>query len=79
MIALLFILFALTFVEFTGPDKQKIEINPAEVVAIREPRGQNETHFHKEVHCLIFTSDGKFVGVIETCEEVADKFRIGGP
>ena len=62
------ILIAFHLVRFTGPDDQLIEINPDEVVALREPR-DTEQHFHNKVNCLIFTSDGKFVGVIEDCIE----------
>jgi hypothetical protein len=69
MIMRVVILVAFHLVRFTGPDNQLIEINPDEVVAIRTPR-DSEQHFHQKVACLIFTSDGKFVGVIETCEEV---------
>jgi hypothetical protein len=73
------LIVALNLVELTGPDHQLVEVNPAEVAMIRQPRGQVETHFHKDIKCLIFTSDGKFVGVIETCEQVAEKFRTGVP
>jgi hypothetical protein len=75
MRALLAFLAAFKLVELTGPDKQIIEVNPEHVVQIREPRG-NETHFHPEIKCLIFTTDGKFTGVIETCEVVAEKFGL---
>ena len=64
-----FLLIAFHLVRFTGPDNQLIEINPDEVVAIREPR-DIEQHFHEKVSCLIFTSDGKFVGVTQDCDEV---------
>jgi hypothetical protein len=63
------VLLALTLVIVTGPDGQKISINPDEIVSLREPRG--EGHFDKNVHCLIHTGDGRFVAVTETCAEVS--------
>jgi hypothetical protein len=69
---------ALRLVHFYGPDQQLIEINPDEVVAIREPR-DSEKHFHQEVHCLVFTSDGKFVAVQEDCETVEQRLTIAAP
>jgi hypothetical protein len=59
---------ALGLVELTGPGGQVIEVNPNEIVSVREPRGAD--HFGKDVHCLVFTSDGKYIGVVQTCEQV---------
>ena len=61
-------LLVVYLVQFTGPDDQKIEVNPAEVVSTRIPR--SEEHFAKGVRCLINTVDGKFIAVIQTCEQV---------
>jgi hypothetical protein len=63
---------ALHLVQLTGPDGQDIEINPVEVVSLREPRGTEASHFHNKVKCLIFTTDGKFVGVQQDCERVRE-------
>jgi hypothetical protein len=65
-------ILAVILVRFTGPDGQHVEINPDEVVSIRVPRA-NEGHFAKGVQCLIFTGDGKYTPVIETCDEVSYK------
>ena len=69
------LLVALRLVQFTGPDHQGIEVNPDEIVAIREPRENEQGHFHDKVQCLIFTSDGKFFGVIEECHEVHKRLQ----
>jgi hypothetical protein len=61
-------LLALLLVTLTGPEGQHIELNPNVIVTIREPRG--DTHFHKEIKCVIHTSDGKFLSVQETCARV---------
>ena len=71
---LLAVLMAFKLVVFHGPDGHLIEINPDGVVSLRVPR-DNERHFHNEVRCLIFTSDGKFTSVTEDCVEVAMRLR----
>jgi hypothetical protein len=55
-------------ITLTGPDQQAIEVNPNEIVALREPRGTD--HFARGTRCLVFTSDGKYLSVMETCEKV---------
>jgi hypothetical protein len=60
----------------TGPDHQVVLINPDEVVSLREPRGTDQsTHFAKGIACLIFTADGKYTAVIETCAAVRQKLE----
>lgn len=67
------VLLALQLVQFAGPDGQLIEINPDQVVELREPRGRPGEHFHESVKCLIFKSDAKYTAVTEDCESVAHK------
>ena len=64
--------FLFHFLTLTGPDGQEIDINADQIVSIRKRR-EEEQHFHSDVHCLIFTSDGKFIGVRETCQIVQDR------
>lgn len=61
------------FVMFTGPEHQVIQINPEKVTTFRRPRGND--HLGKETHCVIFTTDGKFISVVESCEEVHDRLE----
>jgi hypothetical protein len=72
---LIFLLAALShptgsveLLRFTSPDGGAIYVNPEEVVTVRPTR--NTDHFGKEVHCVMFLVDGKFIGLRETCEEV---------
>jgi hypothetical protein len=67
---------ALELVRLTGPDNQRLEVNPASVVGIREPRGGD--HFHPEIKCLLNTADGKIIGVRERCYE-ARALLLGVP
>lgn len=69
------VLLALHLVKFTGPDGQLIEINPDQVVELREPRGRPGEHFHETIKCLIFKSDAKYTAVAEDCETVAAKLQ----
>jgi len=64
------ILAAVEWMLLTGPGGQTIQLNPDHIVSTRPPRG-NE-HFHKDIHCLIHTTDGKLVTVQETCERVQE-------
>jgi hypothetical protein len=75
MITLAQVLFAMHLVVLTGPDRQIILINPDEVVSLREPRS-NEGHFTKGIACLVFTGDGKYTAVMETCAVVQQKLEM---
>jgi hypothetical protein len=61
-------LLALHLITLTGPDNQIIEVNPDTVVSVREPR--NIDQVHPAVRCLIHTTDGKVITVIDECAYV---------
>lgn len=67
-------LIALRLILLTGPDNQRIEVNPDAVTNFRPPRGND--HFAPGVKCLVFLSDGKPLTVIETCDQV--KYLLEG-
>jgi hypothetical protein len=58
----------LLLIQLTGPDNQRIDLNPADVVTTKTPRG--DEHFAKGIKCLINTVDGKFITVKEDCATV---------
>ena len=60
---------ALDLVHLTGLHHELIEVNPTEIVVIRSPRKQSRL-LPPEANCAIVTTDGKFISVLETCEEV---------
>jgi hypothetical protein len=64
---------ALVLIMLTGPGGQVVKINPDEVVSLRSPRSTD--HMPRSVHCMVFTTDTKFIGVEETCAEADDKLR----
>jgi len=73
------LLAAVQLILLTGPDNQRIELNPQQVVTLREPRTPgDQEHFPKAVRCLIHTTDGKFVTVTETCDQVRQLLQQNG-
>jgi hypothetical protein len=60
---------ALDLVQLTGLDRETIDINPGEVVAIRTPRVHHRV-LPPEANCAVLTTDGKFISVLETCQQV---------
>lgn len=66
-------LLVVHLLQFTGPDGQRIEVNPAGIVSIRTPR--KSEHFAPGTHCIIFTSDNKWLTVVESCQEVNDRLE----
>jgi hypothetical protein len=65
------LMLAVRLLAFTGIDGQVLELNPIEIISIREPRSIE--HFGSGTRCLIFTTDGKFIPVQQTCKEVHQK------
>ena len=63
-------LLALHFITLHGPHKGLVFLNPEAITAMRTPRTPHEANFPPEIKCLVFTGDGKFASVIETCSEI---------
>ena len=55
----------------------EMAVNPALITNMRNPEPNNPS-FTPNVKCLINMSDGKFVTVKETCEEVRRMMRQQG-
>ena len=66
---------ALHLVRLTGTDGQIVELNPEEVVSVRAPGGI-AGHLHPHTHCVIYTSDGKFITVRDECQDVQKKLEV---
>lgn len=53
------------------PGGHEVEINPSQIVSLRAAEGGEKNQlFTGEVHCMVNTSDGKYITVAETCEQV---------
>jgi hypothetical protein len=67
---------AVVLVLLHSPSGRDILINPAAVTSMQAAiEGKKNERIAEEVRCLINTSDGKFVSVVEPCERVRELFR----
>lgn len=58
-----------------GPNGRDIFINPAAVTSMHAAiEGKKNELFTETARCLINTSDGKFISVVESCEKVRELF-----
>lgn len=59
-----------------APNGNEISVNPDEIVSLRGKFEESgDKHFIKEVQCLINTADGKFITVVEHCDEIRRKIE----
>jgi uncharacterized protein YlzI (FlbEa/FlbD family) len=58
----------------TATDGRPIKVNPKDIVSLRVPPSSGD-HVSKDAHCLVFTSDGKYIGVQESCDQVNSKLQ----
>jgi hypothetical protein len=65
----------LTLVLLHSPTGGAIYVNPDTVTTMRSPPAEKNKHFTDEAKCLLNTSDGKFISVVETCDQVRTLFR----
>jgi hypothetical protein len=68
------ILLASVLLHVTGPNGQRIDINPAQVTSVREPRKDGD-HLVKGTKCLIYMANGHFITTVEDCATV--RGRLG--
>jgi hypothetical protein len=63
-----------------GPTGREIRINPRNITSLHSPvPGQHNTAVAAGARCLINSSDGKFVSVVETCEAVTRMIEAPKP
>jgi len=61
-------LAAVVLIQVTGPDGQRIDLNPSQIVSLREPRVSE--HVAAGTRCIIHTTGGKFIATVNECEEI---------
>lgn len=64
------IILAALLVTLTGPDGRHIDVNAKRVVSTREPHHVDKKHIAEKIKCMVHTSDGKFIAVVEDCKTV---------
>jgi hypothetical protein len=65
---------AFDLVTVTGLEHELIQINPSEVIALRAPRKVHRV-LPPRANCAVQTTDGHFVSVLETCQEVLQRLE----
>jgi hypothetical protein len=69
----------LQLVVLHGVEGRFIMINPTHVtMLVSAPPGAKNKHLVSGVNCMLNMSDGKFVTVTETCDQVAALLRAWG-
>lgn len=61
---------ALLFLLVHAPGGQAIAINVAEISNLREPRDDEGSLVTPGTECLIYMNNGKFIAVVESCQNV---------
>lgn len=62
---------ALHFIALHGADNQTYWVNADQVTSLRAPMPADlQKSFAPGVHCIVVTTNGKFLAVTETCEVV---------
>ena len=73
------ILLALVFIQLTLADGAKVYVNPAFVQRVYPTKEAVEGGVNQMVvkgtKCIVVMNDGKFMAVIETCEQVRAKLE----
>jgi len=69
---------ALVLILLHGPDGHEVRINPAEITSLRNPAAASDGLLHEKVKCVVATADGKYVSVVETCEEIQRLLLVNG-
>lgn len=68
----------LVFILLTGPSGNQITLNPKQISTMHAAvPGRENKQFTEQAKCVINTTDGKFISVIETCVEVQRRIREG--
>lgn len=71
---------AVDLLELHGPDGQVVYVNEQEISSLRAPNSIDLRRFFAAgVHCVVVTTNGKFIGVVETCATIRGRLTEVGP
>jgi len=73
------VLAALRLIVLHGADHQPIAINEDEISSLRVPGEADVGNYAESVKCVVIMTNGKFIGVTETCREVYLKTKEPNP
>jgi len=69
------VLVAIDLIQLSGADGRVITVNVDQLVSIREIRPNDVQLIVSKFKCVLTMTDGKFIGVQETCDEVRDRLK----
>ena len=61
---------ALALLLLHDPEGADVVINSKLITTLRSPRGPENKNLTSKARCMVNTSDGKFIAVVETCATV---------
>lgn len=74
------VLVFVELVEVHGPDGQVYYVNAAEVSSLRQPNAADlGRYFPPGTHCIISTTNGKFIAAREPCSAIYDRLTHHNP
>jgi hypothetical protein len=66
------VIAATQYIVLQTPDGRSFHVNPKHIVSTSEAKGKLVTD---KVSCIIYTSDGRFFSVVETCESIKTRLE----
>ena len=66
---------AVGLVVLHAPDGHEVFVDPGEVTVLHQRLAPGEHRYTEKASCLINTTDGKFITVIESCLAVLDALK----
>lgn len=71
--------FAVELVTLHMIDGRVVQVNPAQVTQVISPHEGDNKVLVEGVNCVVRFTDGNFVSVAETCEQVRDALKGAKP
>lgn len=66
--------------EVHGPDGQTYYVNPAEISSLRAPTNTElQRYFSPGTHCIISTTNRRFIAAREMCSDIRDRLKHSQP
>ena len=70
------LLVSIDLLELHGPDGQTVYISTHEINSLRQPRDFDlRRHFATGTKCIVLTTDGKFISVVESCQTIIARIK----
>jgi hypothetical protein len=67
------VLAVLVLLSVHGPQGQLVSINVEQISSIRDPRKNTSEHFATGTKCLVYMTNGHFIGTTESCLQIIEQ------